>query len=573
LKTKQSVGPSLPGSLEAELNRDGTLAVLWDPLNNADSSGHVYDVATGKELGRAAGSKSGLLSTAVGDVKFSGNSRQVFTRSQDGIRLWDIDAQKVVRSPRILGKIQYAAFNADRSIVLILLQRSALVWRVSDTSGGNFPEKDFTSPILSAALSSDGRLAAIVSGNKAYLWNIASGALTSLDNSDKADTVGFTADQQQVVLVGDSKVRLWNAKTGRPGPFWKSGDTVLDFQSGGQVFVEESDEDILLRDIGTFQPVARVLTRGQLDNWKLSQDGHTLATATGGRTQAEVWDMTPGPAPMPPSQEEKSSATEVPALTAAQIDGMVAGWQNKPGSRFTSGVVSRDGSKVLLMKDAVFGIDEPPEVRDAKTGALIMPILLGGAAGTQAGAKFAGALSDDGRLAAVSASTGNAQVFDLTTRQQVGQPWTQMTGIQALRFTPDASHLIMANSDLTARLFYVPLGSIVGDPVIHAGPVTQISLSADGSMALTTSSSNTVAWDVFLGSGSSGSGSSKDGDALADLAEAAGGMRLAPGGSAPEMIPLAQRLSLIQNLSPQLSVLDPRVAAAISRFQAALQKR
>jgi hypothetical protein len=148
-----------------------------------------------------------------------------------------------------------------------------------------------------------------------------------------------------------------------------------------------------------------------------------------------------------------------------------------------------------------------------------------------------------------------------------------MTGIQALRFTPDASHLIIANSDLTARLFYVPLGSIVGDPVIHAGPVTQISLSADGSMALTTSSSNTVAWDVFLGSESSGSGSSKDGDALADLAEAAGGMRLAPGGSAPEMIPLAQRLSLIQNLSPQLGVLDPRVAAAISRFQAALQKR
>ena len=568
VKTGKQVGHEFKGASGGALNRDGTLAVVFNPAvfitkasakDAVDRTGHVFDVASGKEL-RDPASKTGLLNQPILQAEFAGEGRHIFTVSNNGVRLWDIDGGKIVKGAGIESDVQAATFTADHSAALISQSVTTALWRTSDPPGANVPRMAYAGIITSANLSPDGKLAAVVAGGRAYLWDPALGRRTELPQSDDALTAGFTADGQQLVVTGGATnanwMARWNAKTALPESTRWPTLAKIQYSSGQAAFAEVAAEAILFRDVRSLQPTAQIYTRELLDTWALSAKGNTLATSAGGRALVELWDATPATSPTKASDEEKSMVLREPVrmLDTGQIRTLAAGWSNKPPAEYTGALLSKDGSKVLLLKLGDSALDAPPEVRDSKTGALITQIPLGAAVD----AFYAGALGDDGRSAGVASSDGKAGVYDLTNGKLIGQGIEGLPAVGAIQPTRDGSHYILGLADHTAVVQYTTAGAAVGDPIIHPGAVDRIVLSPDGRRAFTTSGEHMAAWDVYLGTGSVA-----DSKALANLAEAAGGMRVAPWSPEPKLIPLAERLTMLGELAKQPG-LSERVKAAIA---------
>jgi WD40 repeat protein len=269
---------------------------------NADSLLHLWDPATGKELGQLRGHESPRYSGGVHGVAFGPDGKTLFSGGGDQtIRLWDVTTGQPVR-------------------------RS---------------DKD-TSRIAFVALSPDGRtVASGSSGNRVRLWDVATGKQTRLfaGHQDALESLVFSPDGGKLITGGaDGTARVWEARTGRehhrfedkdrwaaalavspdgktlayggPGRAIRLRDLTtgqevrrlggddpqffgrvltgtLAFSPDGRVLAACDDHDLLLWDVAAGQLLRRLDVNGSPTVVLFSADGKTLAALEGGPATCE----------------------------------------------------------------------------------------------------------------------------------------------------------------------------------------------------------------------------------------------------------------------------------------------
>jgi WD40 repeat protein len=74
------------------------------------------------------------------------------------------------------------------------------------------------------------------------------------------------------------------------------------------------------------------------------------------------------------------------------------------------------------------------------------------------------------------------------------------SGVRVITFNRKGTSLLTGSSDGTARLWEVPTGLPLGQPLPHGGTVTAVCFSPTGDLALTgTETGNASLWDTFTG--------------------------------------------------------------------------
>ncbi len=324
-----------------------------------------------------------------------------------------------------------------------------------------------------AALSPDGRRAALAHNETARLWDVTSGKeiAAPLVHRDRIERVAFSPDGSRALTASaDGTARLWDAATGQPsGPPLAHGKPVL-FATfspdGSRVATVGADRAARVWNARTGKLLAGPLQQSAPMLYaSFSRDGKRLLTC-GGDTDTHkgeigVWDLPPG----------KSASRIVPTTVvhhwAAFVD--------------ATHFVSVGGRRMLAQWDLTSG----------------SPVRMAGRSISGVHVEWDNALSPDAtRILTLDGST--AQVCDLATGKPAGP--ALLHGGEALfaAFSPDGKRVVTGSRDRTVRIWDAASGQPLSSPLRHARPVYHAVFSTDGQRLLTvTDDGMTRLWDLI----------------------------------------------------------------------------
>ncbi len=273
------------------------LSVAYSPdgrliaTGSADQTVIVWDAQTGKDLLTFRNHRAN-----VRHVAFASDSRQVASASDDGtVLLWEADSGTVRKT-----------FSAGSGLVTALAVQPHGPWVAAATPLGGVKIWDTTTGSLVADLTSssdsfsslawtaDGKVLAIGSGQRVYLWDaVQKKALPEPLQEGAGRSIAFSPDGKFVLLGGDT-LRLWD----------RAGKTVLRFRGHteplmGVAFHPDGKRFASCGFDRTVRLWHRTLSQPSLmlpettGPFAVSPDGRHLASA-GRERGITLWDLTTG---------------------------------------------------------------------------------------------------------------------------------------------------------------------------------------------------------------------------------------------------------------------------------------
>lgn len=455
-------GPNSP-MFDASFSPDGS-RILTADYNRAI----VWDARTGRPLYVLRRD-----TRSVQGVAFSPDGSRILTAGVS-VQVWDARTGhevSVIRGPA--GGVQ-AAFSPEGSrIVTVFSDGSIRVWDARTgrlllrLHGTSMPDPDSR-----PSFSPDGRRI-LASGSSTGLWDARTGQrlLTLTDPST------VTSDEQDAAFSPDG-TRLVTENTGEL--------TVFDAENGNPLFV--------LRDpTSTVRSVA------------FSPDGARLVTAESDYT-ARIWDASslteqlikPDPSSYsnlndaafsPDGSELIATARARKAWIWDARTGSLTGTLNDPNGMLASAAFSPDGARIVTTDG------QRAQVWDARSG---VPRVTFGAGVAPFSASYS-----SGGAAILTADLGQTATLwnALSGRQLADYRVPAYTYIASAALSPDASRVVVAASDGTARIFKAQTGRQVVVLRGHSGAVNSAAYSPDGSRVVTASADQTSrVWDAHSGS-------------------------------------------------------------------------
>jgi WD40 repeat protein len=179
-----------------------------------DKTIRLWDVATGMQLRSLEAHTS-----VVESVAFSPDGKTLASGSADKtIKLWDVATGTQLRSLEAHSNwVSLVAFSPDGKTLVSGGDTKIKLWDVA--TGTQLRALDgYTSYVRSIAISPDGKTLASGSFDKTIkLWDVATGTrLHSLEgHTSDVVSVAFSSDGKTLASGGDTKIKLWNTKSGQ----------------------------------------------------------------------------------------------------------------------------------------------------------------------------------------------------------------------------------------------------------------------------------------------------------------------------------------------------------------------
>lgn len=497
------VAYSPDGRLIATASVDKT-ARIWDaqtgqqmgsPLNHSqalnsvafsfDSTSLVTTAGGWTSVGevRVWNASSGLprtnpLSTADNGVlmaSFSPDDRFVVAGGWgSAARIWDVSREQLAVPPLEHGGIlQHVEFSADgRRILTAGYDKTARVW---DWKSGRLiaPPLKHTSFVLRAAFSPDGQRVLTVSwDHTAKVWDLSTAESRPLLRHSKSVLhVEFSHDGRRIVTSSnDHTARVWDAITGKPvSPWIQAGGPIhhsVFSPDDSEVLTASADKMLRRWSVVNGKPIGSPFEhQGEVNEVVFSSDGRRIVTASADGT-AQVWDAQTGERIGPPLKHARS---------------------------VTSAHFSHDASRVVTSS-----LDNTVKVWNATTGEMLLKLV-------HASEVLDACFSPDDRLLATavrddSLEEREAQVWNATTGDKIGEPLRHGDGVLRVNFSPDSRRVITASEDNTARIWDAATGRPLTPPLRHTHHVWNALFSHDGTLVATASYDGTArVWDAITG--------------------------------------------------------------------------
>lgn len=476
-----------------------------------------WDIEKGKELGRYPKPEGYFGAVArVGErlllPQFDGQSVGMWDAAQK-LQLWSVKANRHVNYP-----VLPMVFSADGK--LFAVETPARVISVRDSVSGKIVrrfEGDVPQIYYSLAISPDARtIAGSCWDGTLRLWDLESGKerIKIPAIQGWVTHVFFTPDSKAFATGGGNNahaVLLWDTVTGNqiePFPGHTSPVSSVSFAPDGQTMATSSwlrgDSVVRLWDPRNGRPLRslEVQNGGGVFAVAFSPDGNSLAACLwSGDKKVRVWDVRTGRERHALSGHgHQAGCTSVAyspdgkRLATGDNEGRLCIWNMEAGKLIREILGTREASqrRLLFTRDGryLLAAADGVHVYDADNGQIICEPF-------QSKSEIESlALSGDGRLLA-TADGGSVRLWELATRREI--PLTVPDGKSSgVDLTADGRTLVTRDPNGDIVLFHWPTGQIVGKLTDDAGIGAQYFFSPDGRRLATTlhPDSSAVIWDV-----------------------------------------------------------------------------
>jgi WD40 repeat protein len=393
------------------------------------------------------------------------------------VSVWDVHRSSSwpLENPE---QVNVTAFSPDGSrLATVSFTGSVQVWDVS-TGKEVIQLIGHRGSVNHVAFSTDGRRL-LTSGDDhtARVWDVASGKamVSAVKHDGFVVDPQFSPDGRHILTARRSgeEIWLWNiTKRTQTPQFVHHGGSLVSvaFNASGSLFATAGGDATRIWNAATFTLERSIAHPPEVTNVAFSPDNRFIVTAGTDKT-ARIWH----------------TATGKPAGDALRHDEAVEYVAFSPDSRRIA-TVSGDSSW------------EQGRLWETETGKPVASSPMGTAdrKGTISYIAFRGDLR---QMATVRSDEPHAaQVFDVATGEPVTVPMKLGEAMTLLTFSPDGKRLLTV-VDLEARIWDLPSGRLATPPWTHGTFIDYGGFSADGRLAVTTSSDhNTVRlWDTRTG--------------------------------------------------------------------------
>jgi WD40 repeat protein/serine/threonine protein kinase len=429
------------------------------------------------------------------------------------------------------------------------------VVRLTEAAGGTDLEPLIQHPgtVKSVAFSPDGKKLLVAAQDRTTLacYDVATRrpAEPTFACRDQVYAVTYSPDGKRVATAAiQNNARLWDAATGQPlGPPLVHPGVVfaVAFSPDGKTLVTGClDGGARFWDVASGQQVGPTLRhRGPIRSVAFSGDGRLLLTSSEDGT-ARVWETSTGR----PVGQPLAHPAELRCAVFTPDDSHVLTAGLERTARLWRLARERALVKLLPQAGAVAAVAFSPDGKLALTGcqesagkpgeSRLWDVATGAALGPtlpQEGQVMVVAFSPDGKLAATGGNEGTVRLWRTADRSPAQPPWQHRSIVAAVAFSPDGrlaavggregrvelrevdggrvvnawpafdrdrwvwslafspdGRTLLSGGQTLARLWSVPDGRLIGQPMKHDAGVRTALLSPDGHVVLTCSLDKTA---------------------------------------------------------------------------------
>ncbi|MGC1188093.1 MAG: AAA family ATPase [Candidatus Acidiferrales bacterium] len=498
----------------AEFSPDGTEVIT----GSWDGTARVWNAQTGAEIG-APLQHNGRVLTAT----FSPDGTKIATACYDGTaHVWDARTLQPIGSPmQHTGPVWSARFSPDSTrVVTASADHTARVWDASTGAPISYLGQPAVlrhqDEVNLAIFSPDGKWIATGSDDgTARIWDTRTFQATGepLQHGAPVNFASFSRDSRFVVTASsDHTARIWQVPTGKGvGQPMRHDGWVrsADFSPDGRMVITSSyDRTARIWDALTGLPLGEPLRHsGTVYMARFGKDNSTIVTASFNHT-AEIWKW------------QQTAALPLMKQTGA----MISAFFDVRGQHLAT--VSSQGVQIW---DPVTGQPQgapilPENSRDVVTGASFSPdgnsLLIATAGSAQVWDLAArnvvttlkppdpvlhAAFGPDDHLIMIVSASG-ISLWDAKSAQSaepnrsVRPSLAPGDKVVNARFSPDGHVIAIYTYDGAIVLCDADSGKLIGKPMQHNGPVTNVAFSPDSQWLVTNSADHTARiWNARTG--------------------------------------------------------------------------
>ena len=450
---------------------------------SADRATRIWDAATGTLL-HTEQATAAQPSIAVSP---DGALVAVLSKGQATAHVFDVATGNQVGAVEQPGEVTALAFSPNGKYLVTTGRRNGFVWD-TQTWTQLHVLTGHEAAIDAVAFAPDGRVVTGSIDSSGRVWDPATGAsifTLGAQHEQKVLAVAVSPDNNQIATASaDETVRLWDAPLGSiPRVLGGHTDTVtgVSYSPDGSLLLTES-ADGTARLWNTRAPALRTLgaQQGAVSAVAYDPSGKFVLSA-GADGTAKVWHTAGGLAQTLAQGGKVTDASFTgPDVVTAGEDGTAKRWRAADGMLLATYVHGSPVRAAVATPDGVVTVGDDGVVKSWTVGGKLRW------AATHGSPIAAAAVSKDGTVA-TGAADGTVRLWRGSDGSALQTLRGHSDGVTALAFDPSGALLVSGSADHTARIWDTSTGKLAHALIGHTFGITSVSFSPDGKLVLTSS--------------------------------------------------------------------------------------